>query len=59
MIGDRVQILRNISLHVNKGYDNIYSRMKYIVIANVNDNIYVLNDNCIYRFYELKSQINI
>ena len=31
MIGERVQILRNIS-HINKGYDSIYSRKKYIVM---------------------------
>ena len=53
MIGDTVNILRNIS-HINKDYNSIYSRKKYVVIANVNDNIYVLNDDCICRFYEIK-----
>ena len=61
-IGDRVNILRclhsaqrerHIS-HINKGYKSIYSRKKYIVIANINDNIYVLDDDCIYRYYEIK-----
>ena len=53
MIGDTVNILRNLS-HIKKSYKPRYSRKKYIFIANVNDNIYVLDDNCIYRFYEIK-----
>ena len=52
IIGDRVKILKNIS-HVNNGYKSVYSRKKYFIIAHVND-IYILNDNCIYRFYEIK-----
>ena len=52
MLYDRVKILRNVST-CNNSF-KIWSRRTYFIIACVNNGKYVLNDENLYRYYEIR-----